>query len=244
MSNKCHSVSDEKLAQMKENEKKKNQAKQNKTTTKANEKKSKAQTKKEKQTEQQKSKAYKRCVERAAKVVEDDICKLDSPNERMAVTAKKLAWPYGTSSDKYYNYATSEYKKAAKETGVPDRVTADTKEYHDHYIGKSCAMYVCVSIAASGVDQGFPGGIKSKRACETGQIYSYLSNSPRWTEVSKPQPGDVIVTNGKGHVATYVKRGNKTVIAQANLHVYFGRVMGSAKWQGSSPYTIFRYTGK
>ena len=197
-----------------------------------------------------KAKSYTACMKNAAKVVRDDICKLSSPNQRLATTAKLLAWPNGTKSSIYNNQATPAYKTAAKQTGVPNRVTVDNDEFHDHYIGKSCAMYVCVSVATSGVDPTFPGGTKSKKACNTSEIYNYLSSHPKkWKNInklqpSKPQPGDIIVTNGRGHVATYVNNKGKTVIAQANLHVYYGLVMSTAKWQGGSPYSIFRYVGK
>ena len=252
MNKNCTTVTDEQLAQMKAKEKEKEQEKQKKEEEKKNDKKetkTKEETKKEKKETLQKEKAVKKCKERAAKVVRNDICNLDTGAEKIAETAKLLAWPYGTSSSTYNNRATVKFNYALNQTHFNGNSPGDDCSKY----GKSCAAFVDVVVLASGVDPSFPGGEKSKYSYSTAGIYSHLVNSPKWKDIkkldNKVRPGDIAVkpitkTRKVGHVVTYIKNSSgKTVTAEASLCGFYGVARNTKLYTNDSNYTIFRYVG-
>ena len=225
MNTSCRSVSDEEMAQIKENEK--NQKVENTEET------AKDQTKKERQQAQKEDKEYKKCMERAAKVVRDKICKYKKPGNKLSETALALAWPAGNAK-KSENGPTAAFKKAMYET----KTNQGENGNHCRRIGKACGMFVGTVVRAAGIDKSFP-----KMASK---IYPYVKNSSRWKEVStsKPKAGDISLSyfsNGKaGHVSIYVKnKKGKIVTAQASLCDYWGRVE-SKKLYTSSKNKTFR----
>ena len=229
MNPKCKTITNEQLAQIKENEK--NQ--KNNKTEKA-EKTAKEQTKKKRQKAQKENKEYKKCMERAAKVVRDKICKYKKPGKKLSETALALAWPAGYVK-KSENGPTAAFKKAMYETKT------NQNEHYNHCrrIGKACGMFVGTVVRAAGIDKSFP-----KMASK---IYPYVKKSSRWKEVStsRPKAGDISLSyfsNGKaGHVSIYVKnKKGKIVTAEASLCDYWGRVKGSKKYTSSKNKTFRR----
>lgn len=226
MNSSCRSISDAEMAQIKENEK--NQKKDN------TEKTAKEKTKKERQKAQKENKEYKKCMERAAKVVRDKICKYKKPGEKLSETALALAWPAGYVK-KSENGPTAAFKKAMYETKT------NQGEHYNHCrrIGKACGMFVGTVVRAAGIDKSFP-----KMASK---IYPYVRKSSRWKEVStsRPKAGDISLSyfkNGDaGHVSIYVKnKKGKIVTAEASLCDYWGRVKGSKKYTSSKNKTFRR----
>ena len=226
MNSSCRSISDAEMAQIKENEK--NQKKDN------TEKTAKEKTKKEKQKTQKENKEYKKCMERAAKVVRDKICKYKKPGKKLSETALALAWPAGYVK-KSENGPTAAFKKAMYET----KTNQGENGNHCRRIGKACGMFVGTVVRAAGIDKSFP-----KMASK---IYPYVRKSSRWKEVStsRPKAGDISLSyfeNGDaGHVSIYVKnKKGKIVTAEASLCDYWGRVKGSKKYTSSKNKTFRR----
>ena len=229
MNSSCRSISDEEMAQIKENEK--NQKKDN------TEKTAKEQTKKKRQKAQKENKEYKKCMERAAKVVRNKICKYKKPGKKLSETALALAWPAGNKK-RSEEKPTSAFKKAMYET----KTNQGENGNHCRRIGKACGMFVGTVVRAAGIDKSFP-----KMASK---IYPYVKKSSRWKEVStsRPKAGDISLSyfeNGEaGHVSIYVKnKKGKIVTAQASLCDYWGRVE-SKKLYTSSKNKTFRRVDK
>lgn len=244
MNNSCKSISDEKLAQMKEDEKKKEEEEKKKQQAEQQNKKNKKTTKKQKQEQQQKNKAYKKCMERAARVVRNDICKLETGAEKIAKTAKLLAWPVSQAGYSY-NKATTKFNYALNQTHFSGNGD------HCSPSGKSCAAFIDVVVLASGVDPYFPGG-PNYNGYSTAAIYNHLKNSSKWKDIrkidNKVRPGDIAVkpltSNGPGHVLTYIKNASGKIVAvQASLCQYYGKVSTKKDYANDSAYTIFRYVG-
>ncbi len=227
MNNSCRSISDGEVTQIKKKEEDKK--KEGKTEKTAKEK-----TKKERQKIKQENKEYKKCMERAAKVVRNKICKYKKPGKRLSETALALAWPAGYVK-KSENGPTAAFKKAMIETK-----TNQNEHYNNcRRIGQACGMFVGTVVRAAGIDKSFP-----KMASK---IYPYVRKSSRWKEVStsKPRAGDISLSyfsNGEaGHVSIYVKnKKGKIVTAEANLCDYWGRVKDSKKYTSSKNKTFRR----
>ena len=226
MNSSCRSISDAEMAQIKENEK--NQKIEN------TEKTAKEKTKKERQKAQKENKEYKKCMERAAKVVRNKICKYKKPGKKLSETALALAWPVGYVK-KSENGPTAAFKKAMYET----KTNQGENGNHCRRIGKACGMFVGTVVRAAGIDKSFP-----KMASK---IYPYVKKSSRWKEVStsRPKAGDISLSyfeNGEaGHVSIYVKnKKGKIVTAEASLCDYWGRVKGSKKYTSSKNKTFRR----
>ena len=248
MNKNCTTVTDEQLAQMKAKEKEKEQEKQKKEEEKKNDKKetkTKEETKKEKKETLQKEKAVKKCKERAAKVVRNDICNLDTGAEKIAETAKLLAWPANQAGNAYSG-ATSKYKKAALQVGTDDLP------------GNACSGFVDTVLKASGLAPDFHPTIYHY---STSCIDDYLKGSPNWKNIKKlekntPRPGDIAVMRkpcgcdsqcgGMGHTLVYIKDNGRIVTAQANYAPprQYGYVTGGkGTYHNSSSYNIYRYVG-
>jgi hypothetical protein len=63
----------------------------------------------------------------------------------------------------------------------------------------SCDRFVATMLRATGVDPNFPWGY-------TGTQWNYLNQSPLWRRVScqERQAGDVVITQGRGHIVLYL----------------------------------------
>lgn len=172
--------------------------------------------------------ATNQCMKKAAKVVRDKICKLETPAERLSQTAILLA---GSASKPSKNYvaAMEETKTTKGESGCRAK-------------GQACGMFVGTTVRAAGIDPKFP--------TMASRIYPYVKKSKDWKEVStkNPKPGDISLSyfsgGDAGHVSIYVKnKKGKTVTAQASLCDFYGVVESKAYYTGSSNKT-YRYVGK
>lgn len=242
MNNSCKSISDEKLAQMKENEKKKEEEEKKKQQAEQQNKENEKTAKKQEQ-EQQKNKAYEKCMERAAKVVRNDICKLETGAEKVSETARLLAWP-ASQARNGYSGPTSNYRKAAQQVGTSGLP------------GNACSGFVSTVLKASGLAPDYHPNKGYNTAC----VNDYLKNSPNWKNIktlekNTPRPGDIAVfpkpcgchcsKAQMGHTLVYVKSGGKTVTAQANYASprQYGVIKGKGNYQYSSNFKIYRYVG-
>ena len=234
MNNSCKSISDEKLAQMKENEKKKEEEEKKKQQAEQQNKKNEKTAKKQKQEQQQKNKAYKKCMERAAKVVRDKVCKVEDPVERIVKTAKLLAGSR--------DYASYVYKQAMKQTDSNNRNDSCQKS------GESCNTYVATVLRASGVDLGIPTGNKGEGNW-TGALSTYFKNHKnKWKFIShnpySSRNGDVVIVGGE-HVTITVKNSQgKLVTAHASHCTDFPFISGGIYNGYSGTPSVYRYIGK
>ncbi len=138
--------------------------------------------------------------------------------EKIADKAKELAWPYGTSKEKYKypsGSATAKFKEAIQ------KAYGDRKGWGKQTkAGASCDVFVGVVVRASGIDPTFPRGLDG--------VEKHCKNNSRWKltgvkSESKMMAGDVIYQlykGGGGHIFVYV--GNGKI---ANAH-YNGKTYG------------------
>ena len=196
-SQQCTSISNQELAQLKEKKRAEEAAK------KAEEEKSSA------------AKDDAACLKNAAKVVKEaGICKQKTAAQRVLATAKLLAWPKGTSENKYKydgGNPTKEFKSAREEVLHNEgNWNAQTRK------GASCLIFTSTVARASGVDKNFPPG--------NGQ-FTYKSNKfqkktcQKCVPYNNSQPGDIVLYydskwGGSGHALI---RGDG-VVYEANFH--------------------------
>ena len=200
MNQKCRKISNEQLAQMKEDERKKEEERKKKEEEERINKENEEKAKEQRQEEQQKAKDYNRCMERAAKVVRDKICKIEDPSERIAKTAKLLA-----GSKNYSTYVTA-----------MNQTKSNYQYDYCQKIGKSCNTYVATVLLASGVDPNIP---KGKYGNSTANLVDYFDSSSKWKCVShnpqKSKEGDVVI-KAQNHVTITVRNSQgKLVTAHA-----------------------------
>lgn len=178
-------------------------------------------------------------MKKAAKVVRTKICKIEDPAERIAETARLLAW--SSTASPYKKRPPSLYNKVKEEISFTGNA-------------KSCSGYVGVVLEASGLAPGI-----LKKGYNTACIDDYLKNPKSgWKNIKqlknkKPRSGDVAVSPkpcgckcnnpGPGHTLIYLKnKSGKLVIAEANLNVYYGAIKsGIGNYHRSSNFKIYRY---
>ena len=159
--------------------------------------------------------------------------------ELMTQTARELAWPYGTKTNKYKypnGSPTAAFKKAI------DRVYPHRSGWSDRpKKGASCDVFVGTVVRASGHDGSFPRGLSD--------VAGHVKKKPKlWKTINKPKKselkaGDIIVweTSSAGHIFVYVGGGHE---AEANHN---GKKYGhiSKLYIPSKPkkYTVYRPIG-
>ena len=194
-------------------------------------------SKKTKKTDYKKSKAYKNCIKKAAKVVKDaGICEKETAAQRVLATAKLLAWPKGTSSKKY-SYDTGSATKAFKsalDDAFPSRSHWNTQQIRD---GASCLIFTATVVRSSGVDRKYVSDTKQ---------FKYKSDKFKRITCSNCDPykkskaGDVVLywvneKTGNGHATI---RG-KNVIYEAQLHGRtYGHTSSATKLKGKKEKVI------
>ena len=149
----------------------------------------------------------------------------------IAITAEALAWPEGTSSNKYeFNYGHRVFTDWAQlGTARPTQtfMSAYDKTCPKHFswptshggkyiggarVGASCDKYVAVVVRYSGYDKDFPTGM--------GKNNVYLaSHSAKWKKVSEPERGDICIK--ATHIKIYLGDGK---VAEASINKKFGYI--------------------
>lgn len=132
--------------------------------------------------------------------------------------------------------------QAEQLTGVKDRqqLYADC----NRFVGTVVALTMDPDYIKVGGGGGWP---------DTSRSYQYLKNSPKWeayTSKSQAQPGDVWITNRKGHVILYLGDYNGTDSIAHASYLTFTPAIQSASYvrenmvdTGGRQYTGFRYIG-
>lgn len=115
-----------------------------------------------------------------------------------------------------------------------------------------CGRGVATAVRYSKADMSFPEG-------DTNDQFNYMTNSSKWTrmgtwnpgdDTSTLQPGEVLVTEGKGHIMMFV--GNEAVrkkypqspanFYEASLDDYYPYLYQSTESTWHRPYAIFKCT--
>ena len=213
MNTSCRSVSDEEMAQIKENEK--NQKVENTEKTEKNNNTTGSESSSSNNTYKN-SKDYKKCLNNAAKVVKKaGICDNSSAAKRILKTAQLLAYPTGT-SEKTYSYKDGkpkkEYKSARNEV-LKGKALWNAKAT----AGASCLVFTSTVVRASGIASKYPPG--------NGQ-YTYTSSKfdritcKNCKPYDKSKPGDIVLyyTNKWGGEEGHAFVRGDNAIYEAQIH--------------------------
>lgn len=235
----CTTVSDQELANIKQQEAAKKQAAKNNSSSAANSK-----TNSSNSSNSGANKGDATCLKNAAKVAKEaGICNEKTIAERIAKTAELLAWPLGSPTKNHKQKGgkpTPAYKKAISET-----IKFPKNQLQYKYTkGVSCSVFTAAVVRSTGYDKNFPYSVTGAN--------SHAKSSKKWQKVSpsKAVRGDIFAFKNNNHILIYGgKKGSKHLWYQANL----GRSSGNGDYgyafYGESPAkktncNVWRATGK
>lgn len=134
-------------------------------------------------------------------------CKSVSASSSSASSGSKSVTTY--SFQKAYNYAKTYWNK---------------RNYnYNYYSGKNCANFVSQCLVAGGIPTSSTWKNGSSAFVNCGSLKSYFTNNYGVKYISYPsassiKPGDVIYTNGGGHVMFVMKVSGNTIYASGNTN--------------------------
>ncbi len=235
----CSTISDQELANIKQQEAAKKQAAKNNSSSTSNSK-----TNSSSSSNSGANKGDATCLKNAAKVAKEaGICNEKTIAERIAKTAELLAWPLGSPTKNHKQKGgkpTPAYKKAISET-----IKFPKNQLQYKYTkGVSCSVFTAAVVRSTGYDKKFPYSVTGAN--------SHAKSSKKWQKVSpsKAVRGDIFAFKNNNHILIYGgKKGSKHLWYQANL----GRSSGNGDYgyafYGGSPAkktncNVWRATGK
>lgn len=214
-SNRCATISNEELSNIKAKEKAEREAQR-------------------KKNEQEAAKLKPKATGPSA-LDKDALSKL-APAQRLSTKALELAWPANTSKSKYVNQATPAFTAAMKATGTNKGESGCRKS------GQACGMFVGTVVRAAGIDPKFPTMASQiyPYVRDSRKWKQVSTKNPQPGDISL----SYFSGGSAGHVSIYVKnKKGKTVTAQASLCDFYGVMEDRALYTSSSNKT-FRYIGK
>ena len=144
--------------------------------------------------------------------------------EKLKTTVKKYAW-----TDRAKDCA-----KDSKECETRNKHAKEQKANYARYSGykssggaRDCGVFVSAMMHISGWDEDYSGH-------STAEQYNYLKNSKKWKNITNDiregktdwKPGDIIISEGKGHVWMYAGLkgdGFESNFVEASYHRFTGR---------------------